>query len=78
MGTGPLKSPLRRVCAFRFVGLRPDIAAALGELSKVQSNPGKVHVERLDHLMRYVNTTAHHGLLYGGRKKSTADAVLVG
>ena len=57
---------------------RPDIAAALGELSKVQSNPGKVHVERLDHLMRYVNTTAHHGLLYGGRKKSTADAVLVG
>ena len=32
----------------------------------------------LDHLMRYVHTTAHHGLLYGGKKKQTADDVLVG
>ena len=57
---------------------RPDISAALGELSKVQSNPGQVHVEMLDHLMRYVHTTAHHGLLYGGKKQRTADDVLVG
>ena len=57
---------------------RPDISAALGELSKVQCNPGQVHIDMLDHLMRYVHTTAHHGLLYGGKKKQTADSVLVG
>ena len=57
---------------------RPDIAAALGELSKVQINPGEVHVARLDHLMRYVHTTRHKGLVFGGRKKRTADSVIVG
>ena len=28
MGTGPLKSPLRRVCTFRFVGLKHDFDRA--------------------------------------------------
>jgi hypothetical protein len=57
---------------------RPDISAVLSELSKVQSNPGKVHVERLDHLMRYVSTTKHFGLRYGGPKGEHANGILVG
>ena len=44
---------------------RPDISAALSEVSAVQSNPGKVHVERLMHLMRYVCTTREAGIMYG-------------
>ena len=57
---------------------RPDISATLSELSKVQLNPGPVHMERLMHLMRYVNTTKHLGLLYGGKKVEMANGLLVG
>ena len=44
---------------------RPDITETLGELGKVQCNPGKVHVERLNHLFRFVLTTKHMGIAYG-------------
>ena len=43
----------REICgALRWVEqcTRPDISAVLSELSKVQSNPGEIHVERLEHL----------------------------
>ena len=33
---------------------------------------------RLDHLMRYVHTTRHKGLVYSGKKKRTADSAIVG
>ena len=57
---------------------RPDISATLSELSKVQINPGAVHMQRLEHLMSYVNTTKHLGLLYGGKKAEMANGILVG
>ena len=59
-------------------GTRPDISATLSELSKVQNNPGPVHVARLHHLMRYVNTTKNRGLTYGGAAKDIASAPIVG
>ena len=71
----------REICgALRWVEqcTRPDISAVLSELSKVQSNPGPDHIDRLDHLMRYINTTKHFGLRYGGPKGEHADGILVG
>ena len=56
---------------------RPDISAVLSELSKVQSDPGQKHLDALEHLMRYVNTTKALGLCYGGPKRQTADAAIV-
>jgi len=64
----PLGERYRRITgALRWLeqGTRPDISTTLSELAKCQSNPGTVHMERLEHLLRYVHTTKYHGLLYG-------------
>ena len=55
---------------------RPDISATLSELSKVQLNPGDDHVERLEHLMRYVSTTRNLSLVYGGPDRGTLEGTL--
>ena len=43
---------------------RPDISAAISELSKFSQNPGAVHWEGVKRVLRYVNATAGDGLLY--------------
>ena len=58
-------------------GTRPDISTTLSELAKCQSNPGPVHMDRLEHLLRYVHTTRHYGLLYGAPPSDMAYGPLV-
>ena len=48
------------------VATRVDISATLSELCKVQINPSKGHMERLEWLMRYVCTTRKSCIVYGG------------
>ena len=43
---------------------RPDLAAAVSELSKFSSNPGVAHWEWVRRILRYVSSTAGDGLLY--------------
>ena len=43
---------------------RPDISAAVSELSKFNQNPGLVHWEGVKRVMRYLSGTVSEGLLY--------------
>ena len=43
---------------------RPDISAAVSELSKFSQNPGTAHWEGVKRVMRYVSGTVGEGLLY--------------
>ena len=43
---------------------RPDISAAVSELSKFSQNPGMAHWEGVKGVMRYVSGTVGDGLLY--------------
>ena len=43
---------------------RPDIAAAVSELSKFSQNPGSAHWEGVKRVLRYVNGTVGDGLMY--------------
>ena len=43
---------------------RPDLAAAVSELSKFSQNPGIAHWEGVKRVLRYVSGTVGDGLLY--------------
>ena len=43
---------------------RPDIFAAVSELSKFSQNPGVAHWEGVKRVLRYVSGTVGEGLLY--------------
>ena len=43
---------------------RPDISAAVSELSKFSQNPGAAHWEGAKRVLRYISGTAGEGLLY--------------
>ena len=43
---------------------RPDIAAAVSELSKFSQNPGSAHWEGVKRVLRYVSGTISDGLMY--------------
>ena len=43
---------------------RPDLEAAVSELSKCSQNPGIAHWEGLMRVLRYVSGTVGEGLLY--------------
>ena len=77
----PLGSKYRQLCGvLRWMEqtVRPDISATLSELCKVQSNPGQIHMDRLDHLMRYVASTKEKGIMYGSeRDASRPDGPIV-
>jgi len=45
---------------------RPDIAQAVGVLSKYMASPTTVHWQVAKGLLRYVASTAAHGIIYGG------------
>ena len=57
---------------------RPDISTTLSELCKVQINPGKVHMQALEHLLRYVSSTRDRGILYGRRERDHPYGLIVG
>lgn len=50
---------------------RPDIAYAVSEHAKVQSNPALQHWAGLKRILRYLAGTIDTGLLYDGRKSNT-------
>jgi hypothetical protein len=54
---------------------RPDLAFAVGYLSRFMENPRQEHMAAMKHLLRYVAGTIDYGLAY---TRSDADLALVG
>nr|GEZ19060.1 zinc finger, CCHC-type [Tanacetum cinerariifolium] len=46
--------------------IRPDIAFAVGKLSKYTSNPGTQHWLAIQHVLKYLNKTIDYRLIYTG------------
>ena len=52
---------------YLMVCTRPDIALAMGKVSRYMSNPGKVHWEAVKWILRYLESTKDFGLLFDGQ-----------
>ena len=52
---------------YAMVCTRPDIAHAVGLLSRFMSNPGKEHWTAVKRVFRYLRGTSDYGLCYQGR-----------
>ena len=48
---------------------RPDIAHAVGVLSRYMSKPGKEHWTIVKRVFRYLHVTASYGMCYEGRSE---------
>jgi hypothetical protein len=55
---------------FAMLATRPDIAFAVGSLSKFSSNPGLVHWRELKHVVRYLLGTSDYVLMFRGTQTS--------
>ena len=51
---------------FAMVCTRPDIAQAVGAVSRYMANPGKEHWSAVKRILRYVKGTSNVALCYGG------------
>jgi hypothetical protein len=49
---------------YLMVGIRPDIAFALSQLSKFVESPTRTHWTAVTRILRYVKQTRNHGLCY--------------
>ena len=62
------KVPYASACGslmYAMVATRPDIAYAVGVVSRYMSNPGKKHWEAVKSILRYLSGTADRQLCYG-------------
>jgi len=55
---------------YAMVSTRPDIAHAVGVVSRFMSNPGKQHWEAVKWILRYLKGTSDLSLCFGGREIS--------
>ena len=55
------------------IGTRPDIAYAVGALSRFNSNPGRVHWQQCQRVFRYLQGTRDLMLQYGGTSNVNLD-----
>ena len=62
---------------YLMVSTRPDIAFAIGFLSRFTANPGQKHWKALKSVLRYLNGTREYGVHLGG-KISNAMPIIVG
>jgi hypothetical protein len=53
---------------YAMVCTRPDIAYAVGVVSRYMKNPGKENWEAVKWILRYLKGTANHALCFGGSK----------
>ena len=51
---------------FAMICTRPDIAQAVGVVSRYMANPGKEHQSTVKRILRYVKGTSNAALCYGG------------
>ena len=65
---------LKAYCMHLRNATRPDIAQAVGVVSKFSSNPNEAHLTAVKRIMRYLKGTINIALYY----KKTEDSVLIG
>ena len=53
---------------FDMICIRPDIAQAVGTISRHMSNPGREHWKTVKRILRYIRGTSFIALYYGGSK----------
>ena len=56
---------------YLMVCTRPDLAYAIGKVSRFMSNPGITHWEAVKWILRYIKGTLDHGLLFDGNDSKT-------
>ena len=61
---------------YAMVGTRPDIAFAVGAVSRYASNPGDEHWRAVKRILRYLKGTAEKGLLFSGSTTSVGVNVI--
>ena len=61
------------ILMYAMVCTRPDIAHAVGVVSRYMNNPGKEHWKEVQWILRYLRGTTSHALCFGG-----SDTVLQG
>ncbi|KAE8703180.1 BTB/POZ domain-containing protein [Hibiscus syriacus] len=65
MSRVPYASAVRSLM-FDMICTRPDIAQAVGVVSRYMANPGKEHWNTLKRILRYIKGTSNVALCYGG------------
>ena len=50
---------------YAMLGTRPDLAFAIGQLTRFNSNPGQTHVKTLKRVLRYLKASINFQLTYG-------------
>ncbi|KAG8926805.1 hypothetical protein FRC01_008347 [Tulasnella sp. 417] len=60
---------------YLMLGTRPDLAYAIGKLSRFGTNPGPKHWKAVKRVLRYVKGTLNYGITLGG---SPASPILTG
>ena len=66
---------------YAMVGTRPDIAFAVGAVSRYASNPGELHWRAVKRILRYLKGTAGRGLVFSGsltQDKGSAGVTVIG
>lgn len=66
--------PYRQACGsltYAATVARPDIAYAVGEISKFMEKPNDSHVNAVKRIFRYLNHTQHIGITYGDSGNGT-------
>ena len=63
---------------YAMLGTRPDIAFAVGALSKYSSNPGPLHWAQAIHVLRYLVGTRDYGLAYNGNSEDNMSSLILG
>lgn len=63
---------------YAMLGTRPDIAYAVGALSKYCSNPGKTHWQQALHILRYLAGTREYGLKFDGKLSHDMSSLILG
>ncbi len=51
---------------YTMLGTHPDIVYVVGILSQFSANPGKRHLEAINHVLRYLNATKDYKIIYDG------------
>ena len=69
MSNVPYELPLGSLM-YAMVFTRPDIAHAVGVLSRYMNNPGKEHWMTIKWILRYLRGTKNQALCFGGSKIS--------
>jgi hypothetical protein len=63
---------------YAMLGTRPDIAYAVGALSKFCSNFGEVHYKQGMHVLRYLGGTKHYGIKFDGTLGHDMSSIILG